>query len=131
MIDEHDTARVFDNVLLATKMEIYPDKLCYYHHTSGRHSEKFYFIYILIKFENLTSLANPYRELTAHFSNYGFEIAWMVSIIPQIMRFLLRRRWILLDTSRSRLRHIALQKEIIAWWRSSSKCCIIIWNRRD
>lgn len=57
MINEHDAARVFDNVLLAAKTEIHPDDLRYCHHASGRYSERYHFIYILT-IENLVS--NPY-----------------------------------------------------------------------
>lgn len=53
MIDEHDATRVFDDVLLAAKMEIYPDDLRYCYYASSGHSEVF--IYILIRLENSAS----------------------------------------------------------------------------
>lgn len=60
MIDEHDTARVFNDVLLTAKMKIYSYNLRYCDHASSGHSE--IFIYILIRFESSVSSISHIRE---------------------------------------------------------------------
>ena len=65
MVDEYDTAWIFDNILFAAKMEIHSNDLCYCYHAPGRHSERFY-----LYFNKARKFAFIYQSCTGTYNAF-------------------------------------------------------------